>query len=261
MGFPVRTLAPCVVCGTPTRSAHGACDRSPECRRERDRRRYAADPQKVMAATKRNRERRQADNAEAEREKNRNRGRRRRAVSPEKVRMLRRESMRKWRAVNLEASQEHLRRLRQEWKAKDPEVTRAAVRTAERRRLRRPDRPCRYAKAGCGEFAGVGWTLCKEHKKADDARRYARRRAKLAEKLAGRQDGICTWCGGRLPADLAKVEIDHIIPKASGLIIEDDWNLQALHRACNYAKGALITTRAVALAAGHGITLEGLRSA
>jgi 5-methylcytosine-specific restriction endonuclease McrA len=101
----------------------------------------------------------------------------------------------------------------------------------------------------------VNWKVCKDHRKADDARRYARRRAKLTEKLARRQSDICTWCGYHLPSDLARVEIDHIIPKAAGFIIEDEWNLQALHPACNYAKGALITAGAVALAAEHGINV------
>jgi hypothetical protein len=61
----------------------------------------------------------------------------------------------------------------------------------------------------------------------------------------------------RLPNGQRIAEIDHIIPKASGVICEGDWNLQVLHWECNGSrgKGNKITPRALELAAEHGIML------
>jgi hypothetical protein len=47
-----------------------------------------------------------------------------------------------------------------------------------------------------------------------------------------------------------------VIPKSSGVVIEDEWNLQLLHAGCNQAKGSRITLQAIALAAEHGVTLR-----
>lgn len=65
---------------------------------------------------------------------------------------------------------------------------------------------------------------------------------------------MCSWCN--LPIDpVSKTDIDHIIPKACGVVIEEDWNLQLLHRSCNRSKKDTITDQALTLAADHGIEL------
>ena len=138
-------------------------------------------------------------------------------------------------------------------RAANPEAERAA----RARRLQRADRPCRYARAGCTAFADVGYPECRPHRLAGLIRRRARRRARTLTTLAARQGWLCTWCEKPLAADLADVDIDHVIPKAAGLIIEDDWNLEALHGSCNGAKGFQVTPHAIALAGEHGITLAG----
>lgn len=127
----------------------------------------------------------------------------------------------------------------------------------ERRRIRlqRPDRPCRYVKAGCTEFAMIGRAQCREHYLSDNRRQAQHHRDRLAHKLTLRQDWHCPWCSELLPADLAGVHVDHIIPKVSGVIIEDEWNLQALHQSCNLSKHDKITPQALTLAAEHGMLL------
>jgi hypothetical protein len=59
---------------------------------------------------------------------------------------------------------------------------------------------------------------------------------------------------GRLPADLAGVHVDHIIPVAAGGP-DEEWNFQVLHGPCNRAKRNTITAEAFILAAEHGIEL------
>jgi 5-methylcytosine-specific restriction endonuclease McrA len=248
---------PCGVCGQPTASTYGVCGRSLECSRERDRRRYAENPQR-RATVKEGRERRLAADSDRVRELARNSGRKWRASNLEKVRASRRESMRKWRAANLEVTREGRRDYDRQWRTT---MNPGAPRAARLRYLKRRDRPCRSARAGCIEFAAVGSVFCPECDRRDCARRHARRRDRIARRLAQRQEGICTWCSHPLPLDLAKADIDHIIPKASGLIIEDEWNLQMLHRACNGAKGGLMTGQAITLAAERGITLPTVAAA
>ena len=149
--------------------------------------------------------------------------------------------------------QEYCRRQR----AANPE----GARETRRQYRSRPDRPCRYAKSGCSEFAEVGLLCCRKHQRADAKRHLERKRADLTGKLAVAQDWICPWCSKPLPEDLADVHIDHIIPKASGVVIEAEWNLQVLHQRCNRVKFAKITPQALALAAAHGINLTHTRAA
>lgn len=85
--------------------------------------------------------------------------------------------------------------------------------------------------------------------------RWRKRRMKILRHLADRQEMICPWCEQSLPLDLSRVDIDHIIPIASGVVIHETWNLQALHRSCNCSKRDKITPQAVALAVEHGLTL------
>ena len=96
---------------------------------------------------------------------------------------------------------------------------------------------------------------CRTHARAAFRRWYDRQAAKLKQRLADGQDGLCTWCGKPLPTDLSRVHVDHVIPKASGVIVEDEWNLRALHARCNVSKGSQITADAIELAASHGMTL------
>ncbi len=107
----------------------------------------------------------------------------------------------------------------------------------------------------CGSTANLRSHYCtgcaseanKRHKKA--------RRSALVQILGERQEWTCPWCDVELPEDLADVEVDHIIPKASGLVIEEDWNLQLLHGQCNVKKFSRITAQAIELAAEHGLQL------
>ena len=128
-------------------------------------------------------------------------------------------------------------------------------RSGRRRYLARADRPCKFAADGCSEMARVGVKFCPEHHRAESKRQYNARRSGLMQRLATRQRMICPWCAESLPADTSLIQVDHIIPRASGLIIDEEWNYQALHRACNLAKSDAITPQAVALAADYGISL------
>lgn len=71
----------------------------------------------------------------------------------------------------------------------------------ERRRIRlqRTDRPCRYMKAGCTEFAVIGRAQCREHYLADNRRQAQHHRDRIAHKLTLRQDWRCPWCSELLP--------------------------------------------------------------
>jgi 5-methylcytosine-specific restriction endonuclease McrA len=101
----------------------------------------------------------------------------------------------------------------------------------------------------------AGSKFCREHQNSEARRRAQRKRRRTARRLAVVQGWTCTWCERTLPEDLAGIHIDHIIPKASGFVIEDEWNLQVLHDVCNLSKSDRITPQALALAAEHGITL------
>jgi hypothetical protein len=87
----------------------------------------------------------------------------------------------------------------------------------------------------------------------EEKRRRARKRSRLRHRLASQQSWLCAWCSQVFPDDLEDVHVDHIIPKASGVLIEDEWNLQLLHRPCNMAKGWRMTDEAWKLASEHGV--------
>ena len=227
-GHVPQEATACEICGRPTTSVFGVCRQTKECARVWARRSYAAADPAVLAA-------RAKVNGQS--------FRKRRASNPEPYRA----SNRRWYAANSVTALRSTRR----YHAAHPDVLLAI----KRRFMARADRPCRYAKAGCTEFAVVGQAACKEHQRADRKRYKERRRARLTTKLALAQDWICPWCDKPLPDDLTGVHIDHIIPKASGFIIEDEWNLQVLHHPCNARKFDKITARALTLAAEHGIPL------
>lgn len=71
--------------------------------------------------------------------------------------------------------------------------------------------------------------------KARDKKR--RGSIKLTAELAIRQRGLCGICHEPLPADMKAIHRDHIVPLAGGGS-DDPSNLQAVHAACNLAKGA-----------------------
>jgi len=220
-------LSPCEVCGQPTAGKYGICGSTAECKRERHRRYRDAHRETVRRG-------------------NRERARRRAAAKPKTPQQ-------QPTAESLAERAEARRQAERRWRV----ANRGVTREKDRKYLQRPDRPCRYAAAGCTEYAVIGQRACGEHRKADDTRSRRRARAKLSAKLARRQRGICPWCACPLPADLTATQIDHVIPKSSGVVIEDEWNLQILHARCNQAKGGSITLQAIALAAEHGVTLRG----
>ena len=71
--------------------------------------------------------------------------------------------------------------------------------------------------------------------KAKDRKR--RGSIRLTAELAIRQRGLCGICNGPLPADMTAIHRDHIVPLAAGGS-DAPSNLQAVHAACNLAKGA-----------------------
>jgi len=75
------------------------------------------------------------------------------------------------------------------------------------------------------------------------------------ERLAKMQDGICLACQLPFPDDLAKTEVDHIIPLSRGGP-DLAWNRRLLHFACNRDKWNRLTGEAVALAVKHGVVLH-----
>jgi len=226
---------PCEVCGRLSRSLLGACQETPRCRTEYNRRFRAANRESL-------REYKRADRA-ANLERERERDRRRYAGNPE----ARRESQRRVRQADPKAAAERNRRYY--------EANRETLLEYARAYLRRPDRPCRYASGGCTEDALPGSRTCRKHRVADG------RRHKLARRvgLATRQGMTCPWCDRALPQDLAGTQVDHIIPVSRGGA-DDAWNLQLLHGRCNRAKGSKLTPAAVALALAHGIELCSWRS-
>lgn len=120
----------------------------------------------------------------------------------------------------------------------------------------RPGRACRYAAAGCAGTAIPGAHSCKKHARQERRSSYYASRDARQLRLAEAQGWICPWDGcwqPILPGD--QVEIDHIIPIASGIVINEEWNLQVLHWQCNRSKKDKITAQAILLAAAHGVGL------
>lgn len=160
---------------------------------------------------------------------------------------------REWRRRFYAADPEPRRAATRKWTA----ANRAVLRESHRQYLRRPDRPCRYAKLeGCTEYSIAGAVSCRKHHNAETVRRARRRRARLGGQLAAAQDWTCTWCSGPLPRDLGSTEVDHIVPRARGGP-DETWNYQVLHTPCNREKRDSVTPRALELAAEHDITLTG----
>ena len=225
---------PCECCGTPTASKLRVCRRTPACQQESSRRLKPATSvyrpcevcgQRTTAALRLCRR------------------------TPE----CRSERARRARGADREAVHERERAHRQ--------ASGDIIRAANRRYLQRADRACRHAAAGCEDFATPGSLLCPEHNRADCRRRYERKRDALTRALAAAQAWRCTWCELPLPVDLVGVAIDHIIPKASGLVIEEGWNLQALHTPCNGSKKDKLTPQALELAHAHGLMIMGAAAA
>jgi hypothetical protein len=243
---------PCAGCGELTASPYGVCNH-PECRAQYEwRRKYA---QKLGRTPDEWPEPRQCQrcggpvhfdskyglceqNPECEKERNR-------------LKNL------AWYYGNLEVVRERLRsdshrELSRRWAAKDRAENPEKRAEIVRRFLERADRPCRVGE--CDEFAMVGQRECRKHKQESSRVWRKEQRGGTTRKLADRQNWVCTWCGGPLPADLACCEIDHIIPKSIKLI-EDDWNKALLHWWCNAEKGHHIMPEALELALEHDIDL------
>ena len=240
-----RVYSPCEVCSRLTASDYGVCYETEPCKREWRRRRRLADKgpppvcemcggpmarSNVSGVCSRNPEcRREGNRRTRDAEKQREYDRQRYATSDKD---RNREKARAWRAANP-----------------------GKIRGYTRKRLQRTDRPCKHAAEGCADLAMPNSHYCRTHARAAFRRWYNRQAAKLKQRLADGQDGLCTWCGKPLPTDLSRVHVDHVIPKASGVIVEDEWNLRALHARCNVSKGSQITADAIELAASHGMTL------
>lgn len=120
--------------------------------------------------------------------------------------------------------------------------------------MARDDRPCLFPDS-CDTHAKVGSKFCAEHARVESNRHYHRTAAERKQQLAERQAWLCPWCNEYLPPSLSGTHVDHIIPRASGLVIEDEWNLQLLHGRCNQQKADRITPQAIELAAEHGLVL------
>jgi HNH endonuclease len=247
--------APCERCGGLTASPYGVCDRrrQPGCHAEYERRRrYARELGRIPDEWPEPRQCQCCDapidsdnkygfcqqNPECEKERNRLKG-----VA--------------WYHGNLAVARERLRSDRhrevsRRWAAKDRAANPGKRAEIAKRFLQRDDRPCRVAK--CEEFAMVGQRECRQHKQESSRIWRQEQRRGTTSKLAERQDWMCTWCGVRLPEDLADCEIDHIIPKSITLI-EEDWNKALLHWWCNAEKWNYITPEALDLALEHGVDL------
>ena len=223
----------CQLCSGPIskRNTSGYCSQNPECKRKAqavaDARWHAAHPERSAARTRawslKNPERRRAINAKADSDPARH------------ARKLL--GNKRWKAdpANADRVREYNRRGRQNY-------------------LARADRPCLFP-GGCSQRAEVGLKYCRPHTNAENRRLYRQRAGRLKSRLAKAQEWQCPWCGEPLPSSLSGTHVDHIIPRSSGLVIEDEWNLQLLHRACNMAKFDKVTPQAIALAAAHGLVL------
>jgi 5-methylcytosine-specific restriction endonuclease McrA len=246
-------MVPCDVCGQPTRSQYKVCRRTLACEQERRYRRgvvprprrcemcggpLRADSQNPFCLR----------NLECRNAHDRARRPDRRAFVDCEVCGKPTTSQLRVCGRTLACNRERVRRQR----LADIPAARKKAAAKQRAYKRRPDRACRYARSrGCTEYALPGQSTCGVHY-AEDARRYqARRRARLNRKLAARQNWLCPWCGGGLPADLADTHQDHVWPLARGGP-DEDWNLQLVHGRCNHIKGDRLTAEAIALAAQHG---------
>jgi len=145
----------------------------------------------------------------------------------------------------------------QEFKTRpeNAERVREYNRRGRQKYMSRADRPCLSAD-DCTEYAKVGSKFCPEHARVEAVLFYYRTAESRRQALAEAQEWICPWCSDYLPPSLSRTHVDHIIPRASGLVIEEDWNFQLLHGRCNQQKSGKITARAVALAAEHGLILR-----
>jgi 5-methylcytosine-specific restriction endonuclease McrA len=150
----------------------------------------------------------------------------------------------------------------QEYKTRpeNTERVRAYNRAGRQRYMARADRPCLFP-AGCADHAGVGLKYCPEHHRAEANRRYRSAAARQREAMAERQQRLCPLCLDYLPPSLSRTHVDHVIPRASGLVIEEEWNLQLTHARCNLAKSDRITQQALRLAAEHDLILLTARPA
>lgn len=248
--FADAAVMACDRCGQPTTSAVGVCSRSAECKAERQRRDKRdkagtpAAPCEVCGASMRWSKSGVCSRTAACR---------REAVRRSRLAHLdtrRADDRNRW--ANLTADQrESERKADRARYAADPSIKRASA----IRWLQRTDRPCKHAAEGCAKLALAGSHYCREHHRADVKLKRERRQVKLKTRLAERQGGLCPWCEEELPDDLDAVHVDHVIPKASGVIIEDDWNLRVLHARCNIVKGHKLTAAAIALAVGRGVNL------
>lgn len=266
---------PCELCGIPTVARLGICKQNPECIRERNRRynklRSATPrakpegvPCEVCGRLTRNKYRVCATTPECASEHSKRRRKLGRPDAPCEVCALcggptystlgvcgrnpecKKEQIRRYTRARPERVRERERRYARQQRLENPE------KRAEY--LARTDRPCRYRKSGCAEFAILSGSSCREHTYRDNARHKARRRRNLSRRLAVLQGWTCTWCLQPLPEDLAETHLDHIIPVARGGPNED-WNLQVLHDRCNHEKHAWITPEALALAEEHDVII------
>ncbi len=238
----VTLAAACKLCGGPVskKNTSGFCRKNPECKRESQRvadaRYQASHPgkaaEKWAAYGPGYKERR----AELDRKRY---GERRRAPKGEGrsyEEKLAAVQAFKTDPANAERVREYNRRGRQKYMA-------------------RSDRPCLSAD-GCTEHARVGSKFCAGHARVEASLFYYRTAESRRQALAERQDWTCPWCREYLPPSLSRTHVDHVIPRASGIVIEEDWNFQLLHGRCNQQKSDRITPQAVALAAEHGLVLH-----
>lgn len=229
----VTLATACLLCGGPVskRNISGFCHQSPQCKhmslREADKRYRDAHPEKAAEKWVRygpGYKERRAELDRARHEERRSYEEKLAAVQAFKTD-----------PANSERVREYNRRGRQRYMA-------------------RADRPC-LSPDGCAVYAQVGSKFCAGHARAEASRFYHRTAAERRTALAEAQSWICPWCSGYLPPSLARTHVDHIIPRASGVVIEERWNFQILHGRCNQEKKDKITPQATALAAAHGITL------
>ena len=160
--------------------------------------------------------------------KRRERDRERRANDPEwwerhnAKRRERQREQRRWRWANdpeWREKQKARGRENHHRRANDPEWR-------ERRNAKRRERD-RERRANDPEYR-------ERRNSTNGMRRY---RIKLTAELIIRQDGLCGICNGPLPPNMKAIHRDHIVPLAAGGS-DDPSNLQAVHAACNLAKGA-----------------------
>jgi 5-methylcytosine-specific restriction endonuclease McrA len=231
--------AACQGCGGPVskRNTSGFCHRTPECKRKAqavaDARWYAAHPDAAAARWAAYGPGYKARRAELDSARHLSSKRRGPGKSYEEKLAAVQEF--KTRPENTERVREYNRRGRQRYMA-------------------RTDRPCLYP-AGCEQHAEAGLKYCRPHHNEEAMRHYRQRASRIKVRLAGAQEWACPWCGQALPLTPAGTHVDHIIPRASGLVIEEEWNLQLLHGRCNQEKSDKITPQAIELAAEHGLTL------